>query len=189
LDLDGDASVTSGIISALNRSMLTNDASLNNLLQTDTAISSGNSGGPLVDRAGRLVGINTAVAKSNATSAANNIGFAIASNEVRRVLEGLRNGSAGAVSGEGYLGIGLQPRGDGGRGAAVSEVQPGSPAAELGLVIGDVITAIDDTQVDGQAGLIGAIRDRSPGATVSIDYRRDGKRLTGTVTLTRRPAE
>lgn len=189
LDLEGDASVTSGIVSALNRSMLTDEGALNNLLQTDTAISSGNSGGPLVNTSGQLVGINTAVARSSATSAANNIGFAIASNEVQRVLKLLRNGNQDTTSAEGYLGIGLEARRDGGRGAIVSEVQPGSPAADLGLVVGDVINSIDGTPIDGQAGLIGAIRDRAPGATVSIDYTRDGKQLTGAATLTTRPSD
>jgi S1-C subfamily serine protease len=183
LDLEGDASVTSGIVSALNRSMLTDEGALNNLLQTDTAISSGNSGGPLVNSSGQLVGINTAVARSSATSAANNIGFALTSNEVQRVLELLRNGKQGTTSAQGYLGIGLQARRDGGRGAIVSEVQSGSPAAELGLVVGDVINSIDGAPIDGQAGLIGAIRDRSPGATVSIEYTRHAYHATERVNL------
>ncbi|MEO6651840.1 MAG: trypsin-like peptidase domain-containing protein, partial [Ilumatobacteraceae bacterium] len=77
LDLDGDPSVTLGIVSALDRTIQTVAGALDGLVQTDAAISSGNSGGPLVNAAGQVVGINTAVARGDATVAASNIGFAI----------------------------------------------------------------------------------------------------------------
>ena len=83
LDLAGDPSVTLGIISALDRTIITEDqGALDGLIQTDAAISSGNSGGPLVDGAGQVVGINTAVARSDVMTAATNVGFAIAIEEV-----------------------------------------------------------------------------------------------------------
>jgi putative serine protease PepD len=77
LALEGGLSVTEGIVSALDRSIQTEEGSLTGLLQTDAAISSGNSGGPLVDAAGEVVGMNTAVASSSSTVQASNIGFAI----------------------------------------------------------------------------------------------------------------
>ena len=84
LDLDGDPSVTLGIVSALDRTIITELGALDGLIQTDAAISSGNSGGPLVDAGGRIVGINTAVARSDMSTAATNVGFAISSRRGHR---------------------------------------------------------------------------------------------------------
>ena len=158
LDLEGDPSVTSGIISALNRSMVTDNGALDGLLQTDAAISSGNSGGPLVNAAGQLIGINTAVARSDSTNTANNIGFAISSKEIQRVLVHLRSNDSTTRT-EGYLGVSVTDRHDGGRGAIVKEVQVGSPAAKTGLQVGDVVSKVNGLPIDGQGGLIAAIRD------------------------------
>ncbi len=97
LDLDGEPSVTQGIVSALDRTLRITDGALDRLIQTDAAISSGNSGGPLVDAAGLVVGINTAVARSDATTAATNVGFAIAIEEVEDVLAALRDRAGGAA--------------------------------------------------------------------------------------------
>ncbi len=187
LDLPGEASVTNGIISALSRTMLTDEGALDGLLQTDAAISSGNSGGPLVDAFGLVVGINTAVARGSQTSAANNIGFAISVPEILTAVEQLKaNGGQPRV--QGYLGIGTADRHDGGRGAIVTEVEPGSPADALGLEVNDVVSAVDGVIIDGQAGLIAAIRDHAPGDTVVIDFSRDREVLSGTTVLVDRPA-
>ena len=188
LDLPGDASVTVGIVSALQRTMLTENGALNGLLQTDAAISSGNSGGPLVNAAGQVVGINTAVARSSATSSANNIGFSISSKEILKVVAQLSSAGQGAVRAEGYLGVGVQDRHDGGRGGIVTEVQPNSPAAAAGLQVDDVVRAVNGVEIDGEAGLIAAIRDNSPGDKITIDFTRSGEKMTATATLTDRPA-
>lgn len=187
LDLPGEASVTAGIISATSRTMLTESGALNGLLQTDAAISSGNSGGPLLNAAGQVIGINTAVARSSGANTASNIGFAISSKEIQKVVAQLRKSSGGAARLEGYLGVGVEDRKDGGRGAIVSQVQPGSPAAKLGLKEGDIVRKVNGEVIDGQAGLIASIRDLSPGDSVVLEYARDGKTLTGTVVLAQRP--
>lgn len=184
LDLEGDPSVTAGIISALGRSMVTENGALDGLLQTDAAISSGNSGGPLVDAAGAMIGINTAVARGNSSTAANNIGFAISTREIERIIDRL---STTDKRSEGYLGIGVDDRHDGGRGAIVSEVQKGSPADKLGLHVGDVVTHINDVEINGQGGLIAAIRDSSPGDKVTVEYSREGTAMSGIATLVARP--
>ena len=186
LDLEGDVSVTSGIISALNRSMVTDNGALDGLLQTDAAISSGNSGGPLVDATGAMIGINTAVARGDATNAANNIGFAISTKEINRLLDRLKTGGTTQAA-QGYLGIGVADRHDGGSGAVVTDVGSGSPAAELGLQVGDVVTKVNGVAINGQAGLIAAIRDSAPGDEVTIDYTHDGTAESGTATLDTRP--
>ena len=122
LDLDGDPTVTLGIVSALDRTIITEDGALDGLIQTDAAISSGNSGGPLVDAQGRVVGINTAVARSDSTTAATNVGFAISSDEVVGVLDDLRAAEDGTPRQEGFLGVGLDDRTDGGQGAVITDV-------------------------------------------------------------------
>ncbi|GDX14510.1 putative serine protease [Actinomycetes bacterium] len=178
LALDGGPSVTTGIVSAMKRTIFTESGALNSLIQTDAAISSGNSGGPLANMRGEVVGINTAVARGDTNSSANNIGFAISVDEVLAVLEQLREQAAGDARAEGFLGVSLEPRTDGGVGSIISNVQSGSPAQEAGIVTGDIVLAVDGEPVNGQAGLVAAIRDRSPGDSVSIELVRNGERLT-----------
>lgn len=186
LDLDGDPSVTLGIVSALDRTIMTELGALDGLIQTDAAISSGNSGGPLVDAQGRIVGINTAVARSDPMTAATNVGFAISSDEVNEVLEGLRASEDGVPRSEGFLGVELNDRTDGGQGALITKVDDGSPADGAGIEVGDVVVGIDDAPIEGSAGLIAAIRDHSPGDEISVVVVRDGGEQTLDVTLVER---
>lgn len=177
LALDGGPTVTSGIVSALKRTIETDSGALNSLIQTDAAISSGNSGGPLVNLKGEVVGINTAVARGDSDSAANNIGFSISVDEVLIVIEQLREQANVVERKEGFLGVGLAARDDGGQGAIITNVQPGSPADKAGILIDDVVLAVDGEPIDGQAGLVAAIRDAEPGQTVKIEIFRGGERL------------
>ena len=188
LDLDGAPSVTLGIVSALDRTITIGEAgALDGLIQTDAAISSGNSGGPLVNSLGEVIGINTAVARGDFTTAATNIGFAISVEEVLRVVEQLREQAAGTQREEGYLGVTLGDRRDGGQGALIATVEPDSPADAAGLVDGDIVIAIDGNTVDGAAGLVAAIRDREPGDEVEMTVIRAGETITVTATLVDRP--
>lgn len=187
LALDGGPTVTRGIISAVHRTIANNDGALDGLIQTDAAISSGNSGGPLVNASGQVVGINTAVFQSSGGTAANNVGFAISVEEAVPVIAELRQLAAGGTRQEGYLGVGLDERTDGGRGALIAEVSDGSPAATAGIEAGDVVVETDGTPVDGQAAFIAAIRDKSPGDSIDIVVLRGGTRVTLTATLTQRP--
>ena len=183
LALDGGPTVTSGIVSALKRTIETDSGALNSLIQTDAAISSGNSGGPLVNLKGEVVGINTAVARGDSDSAANNIGFSISVDEVLIVIEQLREQANGVERKEGFLGVGLAARDDGGQGAIITNVQPGSPADKAGILIDDVVLAVDGEPIDGQAGLVAAIRDAEPGQTVKIEIFRHVERLVFEATL------
>ena len=189
LALDGGPSVTTGIVSALKRTIFTESGALNSLIQTDAAISSGNSGGPLANMRGEVVGINTAVARGDMNSAANNIGFAISVDETLAVLEQLREQASGTTRTEGFLGVSLEARTDGGVGSIIATVQPGSPAEVAGINVGDIVLAVDGEPVNGQAGLVAAIRDRSPGDTISIELVRDEQRVTLSATLVARPRE
>lgn len=187
LALDGGPTVTRGIVSAINRTIANEDGALDGLIQTDAAISSGNSGGPLLNSRGEVVGINTAVFTSSMGTAANNVGFAISVGEALPIVEALREQAGGEERVEGYLGVGLEVRVDGGRGALIAEVAPDSPAARAGIEVGDVVVAADGTPIDGQPAFIAAIRDKSPGDSIDIEVLRDGSRLTLTATLIQRP--
>lgn len=189
LGLDGDPSVTLGIVSALDRTIGTEGAFLDGLIQTDAAISSGNSGGPLVNARGEVVGINTAVARDTATSAATNVGFAISTGEALPVIEQLRSQSDGTPRTEGYLGVELGERRDGGQGAIITAVQDDTPAAEAGIEADDLVVAADGAAIDGATGLIAAIRDLGPGDSTTLTILRDGEPIDITVTLIERPED
>jgi putative serine protease PepD len=189
LDLDGGPTVTRGIVSALNRTIVSGDGALDGLIQTDTAISSGNSGGPLVNTRGQVIGINTAVFQSSSEVAANNVGFSISVAEALPVIEELRAQANGQARTEGYLGVSVLDRNDGGLGAMIAEVSPGSPADLAGMKVDDVVIEADGSPVDGQPALVAAIRDKSPGDSIKIDVLRDGERITLTATLIERPTQ
>jgi putative serine protease PepD len=186
LDLDGDPTVSKGIISAVDRTMITDEGALDGLLQTDAAISSGNSGGPLVNARGEVVGINTAVYRGDATTAANNVGFAIGAARVLPRVDDLRAQAGGAPQAEGYLGVSLEQRTDGGQGALITSVADGSPAAAAGLQVGDVVTEVDGSPITGSGGLIAAIRSTAPGTELDITVSRDGKPVDVSATIAER---
>ena len=174
LGLRGDPTVTAGILSAVNRSL---DAQLSGLLQTDAAISPGNSGGPLLDARGRVIGVNTAKAGS---TAAENIGFAIPVDTAVRITDGLRGGVAVST---GFLGVSTRDAELGDLGAEIVEVVPGSAADDAGLEVGDVITGVDGTVVSGSGDLGSVIRAQTPGASITLEVRRDARTVEVPVTL------
>lgn len=189
LDLDGAPSVTKGIVSALDRTIVTASGALDGLVQTDAAISSGNSGGPLVDANGQVVGINTAVARGDATVAASNIGFAISVGEALPVVDALREQAETGGRDEGFLGVNIDDRRDGGQGAVIAQVTDDTPAADAGMLAGDIVIAIDGATIDGAAGLVAAVKDQEPGDELVIELVRGGDEVTVTVTLADQPAD
>ena len=179
LDLNGEPSVTAGILSAKNRTITEeNGAQLVNLLQTDTAINPGNSGGPLLNGRGEVVGINTAIAGQ-----AQNIGFAIAITPVMDVIDSLRGGS---VPDRALMGVTTQPTGEG-LGVEVIEIAEGSGAADSSLRVGDVIVAVDDTDITDPTSLGAAIAGYQPGDTATVTVERNGSTQEISVTLGTRP--
>jgi putative serine protease PepD len=138
---------------------------------------------------GQVVGINTAVANGNSSTAANNIGFAIGVAEVQRVAAFLRADAGGAVRAQGYLGISLTDRKDGGAGAVISEVQADSPADKAGLKVNDIVLEINDQAITGQGALIAIVRDSAPGDVIKIKVERGGVAKDLTATLVARPKE
>jgi serine protease Do len=181
-------SVTVGVVSFLGRKIF--DASLDAFIQTDAAISFGNSGGPLLDAGGRVVGITTAI-----SAQASNIGFAIPINQVVAVLPQLKE--HGRVS-RGYIGVGLTSvtpllqqglRLGPSRGALVQNVSPDTPAERAGLRTYDVITMADGVAIRSDEDLIRYISGRAPGLMASLEIWRDGGSRSLAVKLTERPLE
>ncbi len=181
--------VTQGIVSATGRSnlgILGYDA-YESFIQTDAAINVGNSGGPLVDAQGRLVGLNTAILSGSGGSIG--IGFAIPSDLARGVM--LAIVEKGEVR-RGFLGIGIQDLDPhlaqamgltSTRGALVNRIQKGMPAEKAGLRREDVIISVDDDATDSAAELRFQISRRSPGSVVQLKVIRSGKEVTIPVTL------
>ena len=179
LGLNGEPSVTAGILSAKNRTITAeNGVQLVNLLQTDTAINPGNSGGPLLNERGEVVGINTAIA-----GGAENIGFAIAITPVMDVIDSLRDGS---VPDRALMGVTTQPTGEG-LGVEIVEIADGSGAADSTLRVGDVIVAVDDTEITDPTSLGAAIATYQPGDTITVTVERNGTTQDIAVTLGTRP--
>lgn len=203
LDLSAQTpTVTEGIISAEGRTLDTGTANspgehLTDLLQTDAPISPGNSGGPLVNSAGQVIGMNTAVGTSGGNNApAQNIGFAIASATIQPVLAQLRSGKSTTVSSKAFLGVtavSLTPSLQSqygfsvSSGAIVASVTPGSPADNAGLRTGDVITAVDNKAISSAPDLVSAIGAHKPGDKVTLSVNRTGQTTSVDVTLGSRP--
>ena len=183
LDLRGGFTVTRGIVSALNRSIGAEDgARLSGLIQTDAAINPGNSGGPLVNSAGQVIGINTAV-----DGQGQNIGFAIAIDKAKPIVERLRSGQSAAATPRAYMGVSSQISPDNTPGATVVDVGAGTPAAGAGIQVGDVIVALDNSQINDPDDLSEAIGTKKPGDRVTVTYNRNGQRRTAQLNLGTRP--
>ena len=177
-------SVTAGIVSALGRSMKApNGYTITGSIQTDAAINHGNSGGPLLDLDGKVVGVNAQIESESGGN--DGVGFAIPSSTVKSIVtQILEDGSVQHA----YLGVSVTAAADGTAGAQLAEVRSGTPAAEAGLLAGDVLTAVDGGAVSSAAALQSAIDAKKPGDRVILDYLRDGAHRTVTVTLGTRPS-
>jgi Do/DeqQ family serine protease len=183
-----DHTVTAGVVSAKGRPIAIEDREYKNLIQTDAAINAGNSGGPLLSMAGKVVGINTAV-----NASAQGIGFAIPINTAKAVVDDLM--AHGKVQ-RAYMGVGLQDltptlaeylgldRTDG---VVVAQVVRGGPAAKAGVKVGDVIVKMDGKAVANYSELRDVLDARKPGQTVKVTLLREGRELTLSLVLEEKP--
>jgi serine protease Do len=178
--------VTVGVVSYIGRKLF--DPSLDNYIQTDAAINFGNSGGPLINGRGEVIGINAAI-----SSRASNIGFAVPVNQAVAILPQLKE--HGRVS-RGFIGVALRDvdadlqrslRLTTTHGALVQDVNVGSPGDRAGLRVYDVIIAVDGAAVGTNDELIRTVAARVPGTTVRLNVLRDGKPVLTTVKLAERP--
>jgi serine protease Do len=178
--------VTVGVVSFVGRKLF--DQSLDNYIQTDAAINFGNSGGPLINAHGEVIGINAAI-----SSRASNIGFAVPINQASAILPQLRE--KGRVS-RGYIGVALKDvdadlqRSLGlktTQGALVQDVTPGSPGARAGVKTYDVVVAVDGKPMSNNDALIREIASRHPGTVATLSVVRDGRSISIPVKLAERP--
>jgi S1-C subfamily serine protease len=193
-----DWSLTSGIVSALNRSLPSEDGQsvIEELIQTDAAINPGNSGGPLLDSAGRVIGINTAIFSPSGAYAG--VGFAVPIDTVNRVVpqliaKGKYTRPVLGIQADQQLNQIIAKR-LGVKGVAVMGVERGSAAAEAGLraakiepsggiVPGDIIVAVDGREVDTVAKLVARLDEKKPGEVVKLTLLREGQRTEVSATL------
>ncbi|MGC4935603.1 S1C family serine protease [Gordonia sp. DT30] len=188
LGLEG--TVTTGIISALNRPVSTtregDTTSVIDAIQTDAAINPGNSGGALVNARGALIGVNTAIATLGGSSQEQQsgsigLGFAIPIDQAIRVANELRDTGKATHAG---LGVSVRPSTDpNAPGALIADVQAGGPAAAAGIPKGAVVTKIDDRNITTGDALVAAVRSYKPGDRVQVTYTAGGQTKTATVTL------
>jgi len=177
-----DRTLTTGVVSALARTIESpNGYSISDVLQTDAALNPGNSGGPLLDAQGRVIGVNSQIESSGGTTASNTgLGFAVPSSTVQRVVEQLRTDGRAVHA---YLGVSTADSTSGAPGATIASVADGGPAAAAGLRAGDVITAVDGTKVAESGDVSRLVDAHQPGEQVEITA--GGKDVT--VTLGTRP--
>jgi S1-C subfamily serine protease len=201
-----DQTVTTGIVSALQRQIpAPNNFSIDDVIQTDASVNPGNSGGPLLDAAGRVIGVNSQIATGGSQGSVG-IGFAVPVNTVKEVVPELEeNGKIERA----YIGVTTAPVADlakdlnlpADKGALVQDVQPGSPAEKAGLKAGrtrtdegitlggDLIVRVDGKDVASPEDVAVAIEDNKPGDNVAIEFLRGGKRETVDLELGTRPAK
>ncbi len=205
-----DRTATSGIVSALQREIKApNGFTISDVIQTDAPINPGNSGGPLIDSAGKVVGVNSQIATAGGGGGSVGIGFAIPSNTAHDVVEQLlatgkvQHAFLGVTGADvdpqvaDVLNLGVQ------QGALVQQVVPGGPAAKAGVkggkaevsvggqriaAGGDVITAVDGKPVSGMDDVVAAINTKQPGDQVKLSLVHGGDHRDVTVTLSQRPA-
>jgi len=188
--------VTAGIISARGRYILRDPGMYQDLIQTDASINRGNSGGPLVNTKGEVVGINNMIAVSSAFSGNEGIGFAVPSNMVKEIMGQLID--EGKVV-RGYLGVLIQDVDpaqaesmglpEGVKGAVVITVTEDSPAAKAGLKIEDVIVRVNGKETSNVNDLRNVVASIRPETTVDVVIYRDGKKMTLPVETGKQPAE
>ena len=180
-------SITAGIVSAVDRDIQApNGYAIPNAIQTDAAINHGNSGGPLIDESGRVIGINVQIATDGQGGSSDNagVGFAVPSNSVKSVANDL---IAGRAVKHPYLGVAVGDASSG-TGAQIGTVRAGSPAARAGLRVGDVITAVNGVEITGADRLTAIVSEHQPGDTLRLTVERDGRALDLEATLGTRPA-
>lgn len=189
-----EGSVTSGIISALNRNIYIGNTPLLDVIQTDAAINPGNSGGPLCNSAGQVIGINTAIYSQTSSGGYDGLGFAIAIDNARPVIEQLIEKGRATHPWLGFMGSTLDP--DTARvydlpvdkGAIVRRVIANGPADKAGLQPGDIIVAIDGVAVDSMDQVMLEIRKRQVGDQITVDFYRGKEKKQVKAVLEEKPS-
>ena len=213
----GSPTVTSGTITALNRTITASDSgsganseTLHGMLQTNAPIAPGDSGGPLANAAGQVIGMDTAANSQSQGGPGTNMGFAIPINHALSIARQIAGGKAAPhilIGQSGFMGIGVDSTSDAQQclansqvspnyqvpaksGALICSVYPGTPAAKAGLAAGDVITSVNGQAVSSANGLTTIMRKYKPGSTISLGYVTASRaNHTGSLTLIAGPVK
>src|SRR5205823_2440230 len=177
--------VTSGIVSALHRSITSPGRlgfTISDSIQTDAAINHGNSGGPLLNTAGQVIGVTSQIHSDSVSGGNEGVGFAIPSNTIHSVVTQL---IATGKAKHAYLGVSIDSTASN---ALIAGVRSGTPAAKAGLKAGDVVTSLGGTKISSPDELASAVNAHKPGETVTVTYERDGNSHSVQITLATRPS-
>ena len=177
-------SLSTGVVSGLDRTIQApNGFTVAHAVQTDAAMNPGNSGGPILDSSGHVIGIADQVATGGSSDQGSGVGFAVPSDLIAAELSQLE---AGKTVAHAYLGVATNESPNT-TGAIVASVNPGSPAAQAGLQTGDVVTAVDGKAATGSGDLVSAIAAHKPGDKLQLTIKRGSATRTVTVTLATQP--
>jgi putative serine protease PepD len=180
-----ERSISTGIVSGVDRTIQApNGFTVAHAIQTDAAINPGNSGGPVLDAGGTVVGIADQIATGGGADQSSGVGFAVPIDLVKSALKTLESG--GQVR-HAYLGIASADSPTGTKGATISSVTPGGPAAGAGIRAGDVVTQIGGTAVADSNDLVAAIAAHQPGDKVDVTVKRGSGTQHLTITLGTQP--
>jgi S1-C subfamily serine protease len=181
-------SLSTGVVSGLDRTIeAPNGFTVAHAIQTDAALNPGNSGGPVLNADGQVVGIVDQIATDGSSETSSGVGFAVPIDLVKSEIDQLE---AGKSVSHAYLGVQTATASDGGTtGALVAAVTSGSPAADAGLRAGDVVTAIGSTKVRNGNDLVAAIAAQGPGDQVTVTVRRGSDTRDVQVTLGTQPSQ
>jgi S1-C subfamily serine protease len=182
-----DRSMSTGIVSGLDRTISApNGFTVAHAIQTDAALNPGNSGGPVLDASGKVVGIVDQIATNGSSDTSSGVGFAVPIDLVKSELSQLE---ANKTVEHAYLGVSTSSVSTTTEGALVQSVSSGGPAGDAGLRAGDVITALGSTPIKGTNDLVGAIAAHKPGDRVTVTVRRGSETRNVRVTLGTQPTQ
>ena len=180
-------SISTGIVSGVDRTVdAPNGFTVAHAIQTDAALNPGNSGGPLLDASGEVVGIVDQIATNGGADQSAGVGFAVPIDLVTSELSALKSGNKVTHA---YLGVATSGSSTGTPGATLANVTSGGPAADAGLRSGDVVTELGDANVQNANDLVAAIASHRPGDKVAVTVERSSKTVQLTVTLGTQPAQ
>jgi putative serine protease PepD len=182
-----DRSLSTGVVSGLDRTISApNGFTVAHAIQTDAALNPGNSGGPVLDTSGRVIGIVDQIATNGSSQTSSGVGFAVPIDLVRSELSKLE---AGQTVRHAYLGVSTSDLGTGTAGALIQSVTSSGPAAGAGLRSGDVVTRIGSATIKGTNDLVAAVAAHAPGDRVQVTVKRGSNTQTVTVTLGTQPTQ
>ena len=182
-----DRSLSTGVVSGLDRTISApNGFTVAHAIQTDAALNPGNSGGPVLDASGRVIGIVDQIATNGSSQTSSGVGFAVPIDLVRSELSKLE---AGQTVRHAYFGVSTSDLGTGTAGALIQSVSSSGPAASAGLRSGDVVTRIGSAAIKGTNDLVAAVAAHAPGDRVQVTVKRGSSTRTVTVTFGTQPTQ